>query len=153
MHAFAASGAAFLLAVLWFDLMFDVQVTRVPGAAALPADILGSISAYYRRVTTEARPMNFLVGIVMLATVLLVAGEIATGVTPTWAAWVSLAAAISAIGLARARIVPNAMRLGRAADTAEEQSRLARSVYGDHVYCFAAMFVVLALQLCAPWLG
>ena len=25
MHSFAAAGAAFLLAVLWFDLMFDVQ--------------------------------------------------------------------------------------------------------------------------------
>lgn len=28
MHSFAAAGAAFLLAVLWFDLMFDVQVRR-----------------------------------------------------------------------------------------------------------------------------
>src|SRR5262249_41712780 len=53
----AASGAAFLLAVLWFDLMFDVQ-TRKYVDGTLPAEVLASISAYYRRVTIEAYPMN-----------------------------------------------------------------------------------------------
>jgi hypothetical protein len=53
MNALAASGAGFLLAVLWFDLMFDVQ-TRKSAANVLPSDVLASISAYYRRVTTEA---------------------------------------------------------------------------------------------------
>ena len=28
MHTCAAAGAAFLLAVLWFDLMFDVQTRK-----------------------------------------------------------------------------------------------------------------------------
>jgi hypothetical protein len=37
MHAFAAAGAGFLLAVLWFDLMFDVQ-TRKAIAGPLPPD-------------------------------------------------------------------------------------------------------------------
>ena len=31
MHTFAAAGAAFLICVLWFDLMFDVQVRRHDG--------------------------------------------------------------------------------------------------------------------------
>lgn len=44
MNAFAASGAAFLLAVLWFDLMFDVQ-TRKSAANPLPSDVLASVSA------------------------------------------------------------------------------------------------------------
>jgi hypothetical protein len=65
MHAFAAAGADFLLAVLWFDLMFDVQ-TRKAVAGPLPPEVLASISAYYRRVTTEAYPMNRLVALVML---------------------------------------------------------------------------------------
>jgi hypothetical protein len=47
----------FLLAVLWMDLMFDVQVLRFRDATReLPEDVLGSIAAYYRRVTTQARP-------------------------------------------------------------------------------------------------
>jgi len=59
-HTFAAAGAAFLLAVLWFDLMFDVQ-SRKHAGDRLPTEVLVSISAYYRRVTTEAYPMNRLV--------------------------------------------------------------------------------------------
>jgi hypothetical protein len=35
MHTFAAAGAGFLLVVLWFDLMFDVQ-TRGHAGSALP---------------------------------------------------------------------------------------------------------------------
>ena len=46
MHTFVAAGAGFLLAVLWFDLMFDVQ-TRKHAGNPLPPDVLASISAYY----------------------------------------------------------------------------------------------------------
>jgi len=58
----AAAGAAFLLAVLWFDLMFEVQ-SRGHAGDPLPSEVLASISAYYRRVTTEAYPMNRLVAL------------------------------------------------------------------------------------------
>jgi hypothetical protein len=47
------------------------------------------------------------------------------------------------------RTVPNARRLGRASDTPEMQSTLARAVYRDHLLSFARMIVVLALQLIA----
>ena len=60
MTQFVAAGAGFLLAVLWFDLMFDVQVLRVR-PDEIPEPVLASIAAYYRRVTTAARPMNRLV--------------------------------------------------------------------------------------------
>ena len=56
----------FLLAVLWMDLMFDVQALRHRAdSGALPEEVLRSITAYYRRVTTQARPMGHLVGGVM----------------------------------------------------------------------------------------
>ena len=38
MNAFVAAGAGFLLAVLWFDLMFDVQVLGGREARAARAD-------------------------------------------------------------------------------------------------------------------
>jgi hypothetical protein len=47
------------------------------------------------------------------------------------------------------RTVPNARRLGMAADSAQEQSRLARAVCRDHMLSFARMSVVLVLQLIA----
>jgi hypothetical protein len=37
--------------VLSFDLMFDVQTRKHQGV--LPPEVLASISAYHRRVTTE----------------------------------------------------------------------------------------------------
>jgi hypothetical protein len=45
-NALAAGGAGFLLAVLWFDLMFDVQALRERGPV-LPEAVLTSIAAYY----------------------------------------------------------------------------------------------------------
>jgi hypothetical protein len=55
--AYASAGAGFLLAVLWFDLIFDVQILGHRGEG-MPEEVLGSICAYYARVTTAARPMN-----------------------------------------------------------------------------------------------
>ena len=45
--------------------------------------------------------------------------------------------------------MPSAVRLGRAEDSPEVQSRLARTVLGDHLFCLAAMMLLLALQLAA----
>jgi hypothetical protein len=152
MHAFAAAGAAFLLAVLWFDLMFDVQVRGHP-ADPLPPEVLASISAYYRRVTTEAWPMNRLVALVMVLTLVAIVAEIIEGESAWWIGWVSLLIAGSGFGPTLTRTVPNARRLGRAEDTASEQSRLARAIYRAHVFSFGRMLAVLALQLIAPWVG
>jgi hypothetical protein len=148
MHTFAAAGAAFLICVLWFDLMFDVQVRGHDGDS-VPTSALASISAYYRRVTREAWPMNRLIAVVMLLTLLVIVIEIVFGSYHWWIGWTSLVAAVTAIGLARVRTIPNASRLGKSSDSPEEQSRLARAIYRDHIYCLAAMSLVLVLQLSA----
>jgi len=145
MHSFAAAGAAFLICVLWFDLMFDTQVRGHDGDV-VPETALVSISGYYRGIA-RAWPMNRLVAVVMLATVLVIVLEIIFGAYHRWLEWLSLLAAVSAIGLARVRTIPNAARLGRALDSPEEQSRLARRIYKDHLFCLAAMTLVLVLQL------
>src|SRR6202035_5223640 len=106
MHTFAVAGAAFLICVLWFDLMFDVQVRGHDGDSA-PAAALASISGYYRRLT-EAWRMSRLVAVVMLLTVIVIVLEIVFGRYHRWIEWISLLAAVSAIGLARVRTIPNA---------------------------------------------
>lgn len=146
MDAFVAAGAGFLLAVLWFDLMFDVQVRGHPDGP-LPAPVLGSITGYYGRVVTRGRPMNLLVAGVMLATVGSVVAEIVRGDDPAWVGWVSLVLAVGAVGCARVRTVPNAARLGGASDPPERRSELARAIHRDHVACFAAILALLVLQL------
>jgi len=148
MHTFAAAGAAFLLAVLWFDLMFDVQ-SRKHASDPLPTEVLASISAYYRRVTTEAYPMNRLVALVMLLTLAAIVAEIVEGVHPWWIGWVSLALVGSGVASTLRRTVSNARRLGRAQDTPEMQSTLARAICRDHLFSFARTLLVLCLQLIA----
>ena len=109
--AFVTAGAGFLLAVLWFDLMFDVQVSAT-AAASCPEEVLASIAGYYRRVTTAARPMNRLIAVVMLATLAAIVVQLARGDAPLWVSIASLALAGSAILLAAAHTVPSAVRLG-----------------------------------------
>jgi hypothetical protein len=147
--AAVAAGAGFLLAVLWFDLMFDAQVRARRGAGALPDDVLASIAAYYGRVTTTARPMNRLVAAVMVATLAANVVQITATDAPRWAAWPSLGLLAAAVGLAGARTVRNAVRLGMRGDDVEMQSALARSIARDHVFCLAAVGTALALQLLA----
>ncbi|ERR1035437_462013 len=147
MNAFVAAAAGFLLAVLWFDLMFDVQVIGCADGE-LPESVLASIAAYYARVTTAARPMNRLVAAVMVAMLAALAVEIGRGGKSSAAAgWVSLLIAVPTFVYTGAKIVPNAVRLGARADRLERQSALARSVLRGHVICIAAIASVLIVQL------
>jgi hypothetical protein len=145
MRVVAACGAGFLLAVLWFDLMFDVQVRG--HAAELPANVRDSIAAYYRRVTTTAHPMSRLVAFVMLVTLVALIGEAASSTTPRAVATSSLALVTFAVALAAARTVRSAVRLGAQTDASDRQDALARSIYRDHVLCFTAITITIVLQL------
>jgi hypothetical protein len=147
MAAFVSAGAGFLLAVLWFDLMFDVQALRHRNRAELPEETLGSVAAYYRRVTTEARPMNRLIAAVMVATLAAIVVQLARDDAPTWVSVVSLALVGASVALAAAHTVPSAVRMGMRRDGIAEQSRLARSILRDHLLCAAAIATVLIVQL------
>jgi hypothetical protein len=146
MNALAAGGAGFLLAVLWLDLMFDVQALRERGAV-LPEQVLASIAAYYARVTTAARPMNRLIVLFMMATLGAIVAEIATGDTAPAIACISLLLAAAPILLAGLRTVPEAVRLGTRRDSHERQSELARSIGREHVLCLASIAAVFVLQV------
>lgn len=121
MEACLAAGTGFLLAVLWFDLMHDV--------------------------TTAARPMNRLISLTMLATIVAVVVEVSQGLEPVWIPWSTLVLVIVPVGLAGRRTVPSAVRLGARQDDATGQTRLARAIYRDHLVCLACIAAVLVLQL------
>jgi ER membrane protein SH3 len=142
--AFVTAGAGFLLAVLWFDLMFDVQLL---GRGSRDPAVVASIADYYRRVTTTARPLTWLIALVMVATLAALVVELAGSHAPAWVAWASLALAGAAIGTALFATVPRAIRLGARTDTPVVQVRLARAILREHLACFAAIAAVIALQL------
>jgi hypothetical protein len=121
--AFVTAGAGFLLAVLWFDLMFDVQTIAHRGHE-LPEQALASIAGYYARVTTAARPMNRLIALVMLATLAAIVVELTGGHRASWVPWASLVLAVPPIALAGGHTVPSAARLGTRRDPVQRQSQL-----------------------------
>jgi hypothetical protein len=145
-NAIAAAGAGFLLCVLWFDLMFDVQALRAP-AGEPPEAVLASIAGYYARVTTAARPMNRLIAAVMAATLIAIVAEIAGDDVSAWAAWASLALAAGPIALAGAVTLPGAVRLGTRRDPLSRQAELARAIGRQHLLCLAGIAALLALQI------
>src|SRR5262245_35975320 len=120
------ASAGFLLAVLWMDLMFDVQVWSATGGGVLPPDVLASIAAYYRRVTTTSAPMSALIAFVMCVGIGAALAGLRRKDVPRWRRILSLVLVASPVALAFFRIVPNAARLGAATDTPLVQSELAR---------------------------
>jgi len=142
-----AATAGFLLAILWMDLIFDVQVLRHPSAEPLPEPVLASIAAYYHRATTTAHPMGMLVSAMMTVLVASLLTELVRGGAPRWATIVSLGLCLPPIVLALASIFPSAIRLGRRRDDAHVQSALARSICRSHLACLGAISSLLALRL------
>ena len=149
MLAAITAAVGFLIAVLWFDLMFDVQVWPHRRADLLPEPVTESIATYYRRVTTDASPMNRLVAVVMVVLLALLIWQATGDGTPTWLSIVSLTLAALAIGLALGRVVPAAKRLGNHPDSQRATTALARSIFRDHVLFLSLMVGLLVLQLVA----
>lgn len=142
----AAAGGGFLLGVLWMDLLFDLQVLRHPRTEPLPEPTLASIAGYYRRVTTEARPLGHAVGAAMVATLAALVVELAADGSSRAVSAASLVLLGAPVVLAFRRVLPYAVRLGSRADPPERQSELARSICRDHLLCLAAVLAFLALR-------
>lgn len=142
----ACSG--FLLAVLWMDLIFDVQVFgRRDAQEPLPEPVLASIAGYYHRATTTSRPMSRLIALIMLVLLGALGFHSMHDHGP---GWLSLSSAVLAgvpVVLALVHTVPSAVRLGKRADSPVEQTRLARAICRDHFICFGCMAAFLALWL------
>jgi hypothetical protein len=142
----ACSG--FLLAVLWMDLIFDVQVIRHRSAGdELPEPVLASIANYYHRATTTSRPMSRLIALVMVILLGALAFQAVRGHDPGWLLLTSAGLAGAPVVLALTHTVPYAVRLGKRSDSAIEQTRLARSICRDHFLCAGCMLAFLVLWI------
>ena len=140
-----AACAGFLLAVLWMDLMFDVQA--LGGPAVLPESVLRSIAAYYARVTTNASPMGSAIGAVMIVAV---TGALVRLVRePESRRRNALALVLIAVPvtLALLRVFPDAVRLGASTDPVPVRSDLVRTILHGHLFCLASVTAFLIVQL------
>lgn len=145
----AAAGLGFLLAVLWFDLMFDVQAWPYRSRPAdTPEAVVASISTYYRRVTSDASPMGRLVAVAMLvALASLVVAIVRDGASAPGVA--ALVLAVVPIGYAGASIVPAAKPLGAATDDLATRQLLARRILVGHLACWVCIAAALVLTVVA----
>ena len=114
---------------------------------------LESISAYYRRVTTDARPMNLLVGAVMAALAAAIVVQIARDDAPAWVGWASLALAARRSRSQRCTPFPRGAPRASDATRRRHRSALARSIRRDHLLCLAAIAALIAIQLAAGGIG
>jgi mannose/fructose/N-acetylgalactosamine-specific phosphotransferase system component IID len=145
-HPLATAALGFLLAVLWFDLMFDVQVFAYRRGGDLPEAVVDSIARYYKRVTTDASPMGRVVMVAMVAAIVGLIGQLVEH-GARWYLVAALPIAVVPMVLAGARVVPMAVRLGAQTDTRADQSRMARAILRDHLVCVVMIALALALQL------
>jgi hypothetical protein len=142
-HSLSVAGLGFLSAVLWFDLMFDVQ------AFDLNEHKLQIIRTFYRRATTDADPMGYAVAVFMaiafsgMAMEAIYHGnEISLGVSLG-----SMLFTGTGITTAMIRTLGNAKRLGSGKDDISKQQKLAKSILGDHLMCGMCILVALVLQV------
>jgi hypothetical protein len=127
-----------------------VQVLRHRAEDLLPADVLASIAAYYRRVTTTARPLGHLVALAMFVTsgaALVAALRAFRDGAPVEMHVAAFALAAAPAALALVRVVPNAVRLGARGDGPEIESALARAICRDPLLCLASIAAFVALQI------
>ncbi len=138
----------FLLAVLWMDLMFDSQVLAHRRAGdELPEAVLASIAGYYHRATTTSRPMSHLISAGMVTLLSALGFQAVSGQEPLWLVVTSAALAGIPIVLALTRTVPNAVRLGSRVGSPAQQTRFARSICRDHLFCLGCIVAFLGLWL------
>ena len=140
-----AAAGGFLLAILWFDLMFDVQMLADP----VSEQALASIAAYYRRVTVDSYPMANLVSAVMSLTIAGVVWQLFWGRMSLRLRLAALVLGGGPIVLAAARVLPNAMMLAVQGGSVAEQSDLARAIMVDHIACFAAIGAFVLIEVVA----
>jgi len=149
-NAVLAACGGFLVAIVWMDLIFDVQVLRHPASSgALPEPVLASIAAYYRRATTDSRPMGRAVAGAMAVAVIGSLVQLFRGDGHLATRVLVLALCFTPAALALVRVLPNAVRLGQRADDVSKQSALARSICRDHLLCLVLIGAFTLLQLTA----
>lgn len=142
-----AAGSGFLIAVLWMDLIFDVQVLSHRRSAELPEPVLASIAGYYHRATTTSRPMSLLIAAVMVVLLTALAFHAVDSTGPGWLSGLYAVLAGGPVLLALLHTVPSAVALGLRTGSPAEQSHLARSICRDHLLCLTSMSAFLVLWL------
>lgn len=151
-RALALMGGGFLLAVLWFDLKFDIlalEALRTGGAVS--EDALSIIRTYYKQaLATESGGFPLIISMMAIANLGALL-QLRDQAVSLWVRVLAMGLVFPPVSLAGIRVVPNARVLGEGQISLAEQSDLAILILQDHLYCIVSICAFLALQLTLTW--
>ncbi len=133
----------FMLAVLYIDIYFDISALPYrKDKAALPEEVLVSITNYYGRITQNPWLLIF----VLTASATCIIWEIVYNLVPPRIGYGSLAlfAVLMMIGVLK--VIPAAQKLGSRKESRDEQVRLVFSLFPYHVLFLIVVFSLTLLQ-------
>jgi hypothetical protein len=134
----------FMMAVLYIDLMFDVSAAPYRKTkAALPPEVLGSITHYYGRITQNPYVLMF----VMLTTTLCIGAEIMYGLAPKWAGWASLFLMGLSMLTGTLKVIPTAQRVGSAKDPEDARTRMIHGMLPFHLVLMLNILLLTGIQV------
>ena len=144
MPTLLAAFGSFLLGVLCMDLAFDIQAI---GPAIETELALPSISAYYGRILGDDNPSGNLVVVAMSMAILGAVYQIVRIHDSRWLAAIAVFLGAIAIILTATQVVPAASQIVEGTAPASLEVDLARRVAVIHLFCFAAFFGYVAIQV------
>ncbi len=131
----------FMLAVIYIDLAFDLSTLPYRrNKAAIPREVLESITRYYRCITRNPWLLIF----VFTACAACIVWEIVYELVPRRVGYLSIVMIGAVMLTATAKVIPSAQRLASGKESEEKQSQLAHSLFPYHV-AFLILITLLAL--------
>lgn len=151
-RAMALMGGGFLLAVLWFDLKFDIlALEAMRSGGAVSEEALAVIRTYYKQATTSEMTGFPLIISMMVIAIAGAALQLRDQGLALWLRILGVALVLPPVALAGIRVVPNARKLAEGGLSLAEQSDLSILILQDHLYCITSIFGFLLLQLWATF--
>jgi hypothetical protein len=131
----------FMLAVLYIDLAFDISALPYgKNKAAIPREVLESITSYYRRVTSNPWLLMF----VMTTSATCIIWEIVYRLVPPRIGYGSIVLFGVLMLISMFKVIPAAHRLASGKESEEKKIQLTYSLFPYHV---ALLIIIITLTL------
>jgi hypothetical protein len=133
----------FMLAVLYIDLVFDMSALPYrKNKAALPREVLDSITNYYSHITRNPWLLIF----VMTTSATCIVWEIVYDLVPPRIGYSSVVLFGALMLISMLKVIPAAQRLASGKESMERQVRLVHSLFPYHVLLLIAVIALTLLQ-------
>jgi hypothetical protein len=135
----------FMFAVLYIDLVFDMSALPYRNKAAIPKEVLDSISSYYRRVTGNPWVLIF----VMATCATCLVREMMYKLVSPRIGYCSIVLFLALMLVTVGKVIPAAKRLASGKESEEKKAQLAFSLFPYHLIFLIMLLALTLLQFSA----